>query len=235
MTEEAVLDALKERFQEDDDPVLFQFVKKRFSPFQILISTLISLKTRDEVTLEASLRLFALADSPEAMREQSLQEMEKALYPAGFYRVKAGRIHEISRILSEQYDGKVPSTREALLALPGVGRKTANLTLGLAFGIPAICVDTHVHRIANHLGWVQTETPDETEAALEKIIPPHRRIELNRLLVRLGQTLFKPRSSLSREELLKIIFEKNPGSPGSEPGHRSDRGRSKPERRRGTT
>ena len=136
---------------------------KMNTPYTVLISTLISLRTKDDVTLAASERLFSLADNPEKMLSLSDEEIEKAIYPAGFYKRKAQNIKEISKTLIEKYDGKVPSTQEELLALPGVGIKTANLTLNLGFNIDAICVDCHVHQIANRIGWIDTKTPEERD------------------------------------------------------------------------
>ena len=161
-------------------------------PFRVLISTLISLRTKDEVTLAASDRLFALADTPQAMVKIPLQTIEETIYPAGFYRVKARNILEVSRLLIENHSGLVPCEREQLLSLPGVGVKTANLTLNLGFGIEAICVDTHVHRISNRLGWIHTRTPEESEKALERIMPRRHWIPLNELLVTFGQQICKP-------------------------------------------
>ncbi len=164
------------------------------SPYRILISTVISLRTKDKVTLEASLRLFERAPDPAAMIKLSSGEIEKLIYPAGFYRRKAVQILEISRILINEHGGEVPKTVEQLVELPGVGRKTANLTLGLGYGIPALCVDTHVHRIANRLGWVNTKTPEKTETALTAILPEKFWIEINELLVIYGQTVCTPQS-----------------------------------------
>lgn len=161
-------------------------------PFRVLISTLISLRTKDDVTLAASRRLFALADTPRRMIELSAEEVELAIYPAGFYRTKAKNILTISQILLEKYDGQVPDSQEALIALPGVGIKTANLTLNLGFGIEAICVDCHVHQIANRLGWISTATPEQSEKELQKIMPRRFWIPLNELLVTYGQHICTP-------------------------------------------
>ena len=169
-------------------------VKK--DPFHILISTIISLRTKDEVTIAASKRLFQIADNPRTMSILPLETIEQAIFPAGFYRVKAKNIHTISSILIDQYQGAVPSDKAALLALPGVGVKTANLTLNLGFGIDAICVDTHVHRISNRLGWIGTNTPEASEKALENIMPQRFWIPLNELLVTFGQHICKPISPL---------------------------------------
>ncbi len=164
------------------------------TPFTILVSTVISLRTRDKVTLEASLRLFAQAQDPVSMAALDPADIEKLIYPAGFYKRKALQIKEISRILAEDYGSTVPKNVEELTALPGVGRKTANLTLGLGYGIPALCVDTHVHRVANRMGWVHTKTPEKTERALSAILPKKYWIEINELLVIFGQTVCTPQS-----------------------------------------
>lgn len=161
-------------------------------PFRVLVSTLISLRTKDDVTIAASRRLFALADTPQAMVGLSSEEIEKAIYPAGFYRTKAKNIQTISEILLEKYNGQVPDSQEALIALPGVGIKTANLTLNLGFGIEAICVDCHVHQIANRMGWIETATPEQSEKELQKIMPRRFWIPLNELLVTYGQHICTP-------------------------------------------
>lgn len=184
------------RTGESDLPAISTIAQENQDPFRVLISTLISLRTKDAVTMAASRRLFALADTPAIMLTLSPQTIEQAIYPAGFYRVKAKNILEISKILLESYAGEVPSQKEILLQLPGVGTKTANLTLNLGFGIDAICVDTHVHRISNRMGWVATKKPEETEIALEKIMPQHYWIPLNELLVSYGQQICKPVSPL---------------------------------------
>ena len=163
-------------------------------PFRVLISCLLSLRTKDLTTAQACKRLFAVADTPAKLRGLSVGRIQKLIYPVGFFRVKARAIREICGRLVEEYRGRVPATREELLDLKGVGRKTANLVLGLGFGIPAICVDTHVHRIANRLGWIRTRTPEETEYALEKIVPRGWWIALNTIMVTFGQNICLPLS-----------------------------------------
>lgn len=163
------------------------------TPWQILAATILSLRTRDEVTLAASRRLFALAPDPASIRSIEVSAVEVAIFPAGFYRTKARQLKEIALRLAE-WDDQVPQTRERLLALPGVGRKTANLVLNLAFGVEAICVDTHVHRIPNRLGWISTTTPEQSEAALEALWPRRHWIEANNLLVSFGQSTCTPLS-----------------------------------------
>jgi len=162
------------------------------TPFKILISTIISLRTRDEVTLTASRRFFEKAVTPEETLRLKPEEIEKLIYPCGFYRVKAENILKICAIIRDSHRGRVPDTPEELLALPGVGLKTANLVLSLGFGIPAICVDTHVHRIANRTGWINTAKPDESVKALEGVLPRKYWIPVNELLVLYGQQICTP-------------------------------------------
>ena len=164
------------------------------APFRILISTMISLRTKDEVTLPASLRLFKRADTPETMVKLSADEIEKLIYPAGFYKTKAQNILKTSRIIIKEFGGRVPGQREKLMSLPGVGLKTANLVLSLGFQIDAICVDTHVHRIANRLGWVETKSPDDTEKELSRVLPVKHWIPINELLIFFGQQICRPQS-----------------------------------------
>jgi endonuclease-3 len=162
----------------------------------VLISCIISLRTKDEVTAQASARLFERADTPLAMQGLSVDEIAGLIYPAGFYRNKAGQIREIARRLVAEFDGRVPDEIEELLGFKGVGRKTANLVLTLGFCKQGICVDTHVHRICNRWGYVTTRTPDETEMALRKKLPPEYWIEINDLLVAFGQNHCLPVSPL---------------------------------------
>lgn len=173
-------------------PSVSIIAEREHDPFRVLIATLISLRTKDEVTLAASQRLFALAGDPHTMACLSEQAIQEAIYPAGFYKTKAKNIRLISLRLIEQYEGKVPDTQHELLALPGVGIKTANLTLNLGYQIDAICVDCHVHQIANRLGWVHTKTPEQTELALQEVMPRRFWIPLNELLVRYGQLICTP-------------------------------------------
>lgn len=167
---------------------------ERPDPFKVLISTIISLRTRDEVTIASSHRLFSRASTPPEVGALGETTIEELIYPAGFYRVKAANIVAICSILREKHAGGVPDTIEELVALPGVGRKTANLVLGLGFGIPAICVDIHVHRISNRLGWIVTRTPDQTEKALAAIVPERFWIPMNEWLVGFGQQTCTPQS-----------------------------------------
>jgi endonuclease-3 len=165
-------------------------------PFRILVSCILSLRTKDEVTYPATERLFAIASGPEGMLNLRAAAIAQAIYPVGFYRTKAKQIRALSKILLTHHGGSVPDTIDELLLLPGVGRKTANLTVTLAFGKPGICVDTHVHRITNRLGWVATKTPDGTEAALRLVLPKRWWIPINETLVRHGQGVCKPISPI---------------------------------------
>ena len=178
-------------------PIVSEYaIKEGRNPFKALISTVLSLRTKDSTTSKATDRLFALADNPQDMMQLHVKQIEKAIYPVGFYITKAKRIPEICRILLERFDGKVPDEIDVLLTLPGVGRKTANLVLTQGYGKLGICVDTHVHRISNRLGYVKTKTPNETEFALRKKLPTEYWIPYNDYLVAWGQNICKPISPL---------------------------------------
>jgi endonuclease-3 len=164
------------------------------NPYHILIATILSLRTKDTLTAQVAPRLLALADTPQTMLRYSPEEIAQVIYPVGFYRTKAKSILAVSQKLLDDYNGQVPADLEALLQLPGVGRKTANLVLTAGFNQPGICVDTHVHRISNRWGYVHTKTPEETEFALRQKLPPEYWIEFNGLLVSLGQTICHPTS-----------------------------------------
>lgn len=161
-------------------------------PYLVLISCLLSLRTKDTVSWPASDRLFRLVRTPSGILKLPLSSIEKLIFPVGFYRRKAALLHSISQTLLDRFSGHVPSTRAELLSLKGVGLKTANLVLAQGFGISAICVDVHVHRISNRLGLVNTKTPEETEAALVRIVPQQYWIEFNSLLVKWGQNVCVP-------------------------------------------
>lgn len=163
-------------------------------PFRILIACLLSLRTKDETTGPVAERLFTLADTPHAMLRLSPRQIERAIYPVGFYRTKARVIRAVCRELIERFKGAVPADLDALLTLHGVGRKTANLVVTMGFGQPGVCVDTHVHRIVNRLGFVRTKTPEQTEWALRAKLPRRHWIELNDLLVTFGQNVCQPLS-----------------------------------------
>jgi len=187
-----IVNSLRNAAAKVDTPTVFDYSYRKSTPFQILVSTIISLRTKDSVTFASSERLFSKAPDPPLVLKLDTDEIEQLIYPAGFYRRKAQNIKQIAQILLDKHEGLVPKTLEDLLALPGVGRKTANLTLGLSYGIPALCVDTHVHRIPNRMGWIKTKTPEKTEFALVKILPKKYWIEINELLVVFGQTICTP-------------------------------------------
>jgi len=191
-----VIKLLKIAMRDLPDPSVTLVGKKYKSPFLVLISCLLSLRTRDETTLPASERLFARADTMQGMLKIPIPEIQKLIYPVGFYKTKALRIHDICSDLIERFGSNVPDELELLLTLKGVGRKTANLVLTEGFGKPGICVDTHVHRISNRLGYIKTKDPDATEFALRKKLPQKYWIEYNALLVTWGQNVCKPISPM---------------------------------------
>jgi endonuclease-3 len=172
----------------------FPMQKITKTPFKTLIATLLSQRARDDQTIKIAAELFSLADTPKKMVRLNVKRMHAILKPSGKYRQNAERIKKMSRILIKKYKSKVPNTEEELLSLPGVGRKTANILLVQTFGKNAIAVDTHVHRITNRLGWIRTETPVETEKALQNIIPKKYWKIVNRVFVRHGQTICTPQS-----------------------------------------
>jgi endonuclease-3 len=187
-----VIALIREAVKDLPDPSVTLVGKRWKSPYLVLISCLLSLRTKDSTTLPASIRLFRLADSPEAMVKLKVPEIECAIFPVGFYRTKARRIRDISRDLLERFNGRVPDTLDDLLTLKGVGRKTANLVLVEGFGKLGVCVDTHVHRISNRFGFVKTATPEGTEQSLREKLPKRFWKEYNALLVLWGQNVCRP-------------------------------------------
>lgn len=172
-----------------------EFVKLMDSfknPYLVLIACILSLRTNDKTTYPATLRMLELAKTPKKMKNVSQEELAKAIYPVGFYENKAKQIIELSKIIDEELNGQVPDEIEDLIKFKGVGRKTANLVLSLGFNKPAICVDVHVHRIFNRLGYIKTKTPEETEFALREKLPQKYWIDINTLLVTHGQNVCKP-------------------------------------------
>ena len=161
-------------------------------PYLVLIACILSLRTNDRTTYPATLRMLELAKTPQEMMRVEEDELAKAIYPVGFYKNKAGQIIELSRKIVEEYGGKVPDSIDELCKFRGVGRKTANLVMTLGFGVPAICVDVHVHRIFNRLGYIKTKNPEETEFALREKLPVQYSIPINTLLVTHGQNVCKP-------------------------------------------
>jgi len=191
-----VIKILKKELEVGTLPIVSHLAEDQRDPFVILISTLLSLRTKDEVTAVATERLFALASTPQEMLQISLSKIAKTIYPVGFYRVKARTIHHVSRELISRFNSKVPDDLDTLLSIKGVGRKTANLVVSLAYGKDGICVDTHVHRISNRLGYVKTKTPDETEFALRDKLPRCHWIIYNTIMVAFGRKTCKPVSPL---------------------------------------
>lgn len=190
---DAIVRILKKSIKPFVQPIVTQFSWTK-SPFKVLISCLLSLRTKDTTTAAASHRLFAVADTPEKLSKLSVGRIEKLIYPVGFYKTKAIRVRDISKVLISDYGSKVPDTIDELLKFHGVGRKTANLVVTLGYNKQGICVDTHVHRISNRLGYVKTKTPDETESALRLKLPKKHWIIYNDLLVTWGQNVCHPTS-----------------------------------------
>jgi len=202
-----VVKILKKELAVGEMPIVSHLAENQRDPFVILISTLLSLRTKDEVTAEATDRLFALASTPEEMLQVPQAKIAKTIYPVGFYRVKAKTIHSTCRELLDRFGSKVPDHLHDLLSIKGVGRKTANLVVTLAYGKDGICVDTHVHRISNRLGYVQTKTPDETEFALRARLPRRHWIIYNTLMVAFGRKTCKPISPLCSACPIKLYCD----------------------------
>jgi endonuclease-3 len=180
----------------NDLPAVSHIARKKRDPFKILISTVLSLRTKDEVTMVASKRLFAIASSPDMLARTPVRVIEKAIYPVGFYKTKARSIRGISKRLIQEFGGVVPDSIDELLGFKGVGRKTANLVITLGYGKQGICVDTHVHRVSNRVGLVETSTPEQTEFALMDVLFEKYWIGYNELVVSFGQKVCKPVSPL---------------------------------------
>ena len=185
-----IVQTLKEAHQPRSEFV--ELMEKFKNPYLVLIGCILSLRTNDRTTYPATLRMLELADTPEKMSKIKVEDLAKAIYPVGFYENKARQIVELSRQIVEDLDGKVPDEIEDLIKFNGVGRKTANLVLAKGFNKPAICVDVHVHRIFNRLGYVKTKTPEETEFALREKLPQKYWIDINTLIVTHGQNVCKP-------------------------------------------
>ena len=184
--------AVATRYRNWNPPIITFIANRGATPFEILVSTLLSLRTKDEVTSEAARRLLRKAHTPEQIIALGEEGLARLIYPVGFYPTKARRLIEISQIILKAHGGRVPDSIEALLELPGVGRKTANLVLIEGFKKDAICVDTHVHRISNRIGYVETTTPDQTEFALREKLPRKHWVRYNELLVAFGQVICRP-------------------------------------------
>ena len=174
-------------------PALTKISKQSRSPFKVLISCILSLRTKDEVTAEASKRLYALAETPEEMVKLATKQIAKAIYPVGFYKTKSKRIKEICRRLISEFNSRVPADFGMLLTFKGVGRKTASIVMIYAFGKSGyLAIDTHCNRIPNRLGWINTKTPEKTEVELKKILPKRYWKDFNNLFVQFGQNICKP-------------------------------------------
>lgn len=187
-----IVETLRREVRNLEVPIVTEISRKRRDPFDVLVSTILSLRTKDQVTREASRRLLAVAGTPAELVALPEEEISKLIFPVGFYRTKARTLRQLGRDLLDKYGGKVPDDLDELLKIKGVGRKTANLVVTLGFGKPGICVDTHVHRVSNRLGYVDTKTPEQTEAALRKKLPKEYWIEYNDLLVTWGQNICRP-------------------------------------------
>lgn len=203
-----IIPLLRQAVTRFTSPIVTEISQNTLDPFQILISTLLSLRTKDEVTREASRRLFQVAKNPRDILCMTQQELEILIYPVGFYRTKAKRIRDICRELVEKHNGQVPDDLDVLLSLKGVGRKTANLVLTMAYGKQGICVDTHVHRISNRIGYVSTKTPEETEMVLREKLPIQYWSEYNDLLVTYGQNICKPVSPFCSKCIIQRFCRK---------------------------
>ncbi len=189
-----IISTLREEVKEYDVPIVTLIAETDRDPYKVLISAMISARTKDEVTSKVSKKLYEEAPDLKRLSSLSKKEIENLIYPAGFYKTKARRIKKTAEILLKEHDGNIPEEIPELLELPGVGRKTANLVLTEAFNKEAVCVDTHVHRVSNRWGYVDTNTPKKTEFALRKKLPKKHWIEYNTVLVAFGQNTCTPRS-----------------------------------------
>ena len=189
----AVNSLLKQEFESNHAPIIELVAAQTEDPFHVLVGTILSARTKDACTAAACGRLFKVVNTPDDLRKVPLEELEKLIYPVGFYHDKARHLKELPDVLEEKFKGVLPNTVEELCELPGVGRKTANLVVALGFDLPAICVDVHVHRIMNRLGLIKTKSPLETEMTLRKILPIQYWKTWNSYLVSFGQTRCGPR------------------------------------------
>ena len=205
---EEAIKRLSDTYEKSKAPIISFMAAKGANEFTILIGTMLSARTRDSVTEKVLPGLFQKAPDASSMSKLETEEIAKLIYPVSFYKNKANSLKNTAQVLLEKFGGKVPQTMDGLLELPGVGRKTANLVLAEAFQVPAICVDTHVHRISNIWGIVQTKTPEETEMALMKILPKEDWIKFNPLLVSHGQTVCIPVSPICSQCVLNEICPK---------------------------
>ncbi len=189
---DSIITNLRQFLKDKQLPSVSEVAHRNREPFHILVSTMISLRTKDEVTTLASEKLLARAATPEELFRLKEEEIAGLIYPAGYYNTKAKNLKKTAGILIKEHHSRVPRSMDELLKLPGVGRKTANLVRNLGFGLDGVCVDTHVHRISNRLGWVRTETPKQTEKGLMSILPRRYWIPINEILVTFGQNVCAP-------------------------------------------
>ena len=203
-----MIERLQMLFSKDVPVVTKISQKEKSDPYLVLIGTLLSLRTKDEMTEKAMEKLTKKAKTPQELLRIPEDELQKLIYPVGFYRIKARTLRDVSGIIIDKYDGQVPDSIDELLTIKGVGRKTANLVITEGFGQPGICVDTHVHRISNRLGIVSTKNPHETEESLRKVLPKHYWIIYNALLVTFGKRVCKPISPLCSNCELSSICKK---------------------------
>lgn len=188
----AVMKTLKKRRSEFITPALTEIAEQTEDAFQVLISCILSLRTKDATTAKASARIFALADNSYSMAKLNTKTIEKAIYPVGFYITKAKRIRDICKKLIKEYSGEVPGDFDSLMKFKGVGRKTANIVMVYGFHKEGLPIDTHCHRIPNRLGWIKTKTPEKTEFALRELLPKKYWMDFNDIFVQFGQNICKP-------------------------------------------
>lgn len=199
-----VMDLLEEEYQRLPAPIVTVVAQTTGDPFKVLISCILSLRTKDQTTADATKRLFTLAQTPESMRKLAVKEIEKAIYPVGFYKTKARTIHNICERLVTEFNSIVPNDFDLLLTFGGVGRKTANLVLSEGYKNPfGLCIDTHCHRFPNRMGWIRTKTPEETEMRLRSQLPPKYWGVFNTYVVAYGQNICRPTSPLCSQCKLK--------------------------------
>lgn len=210
ITENEHIDEIVQRLKDAEQPRSdFVHLMDTFQdPYLVLISCILSLRTNDKTTYPATLRMLELGKTPEDFAKCDIKQLEKAIYPVGFYTNKARQIVELSKKLVDEYNSKVPESIEEMTKFNGVGRKTANLVMSRGFNKPAICVDVHVHRIFNRLGYVKTKTPEETEFALREKLPVKHWIDINTLLVTHGQNICKPIKPKCEECPIKNLCKK---------------------------
>lgn len=187
-----IISILEKEFGKWNVPVITLIAIQEKDPFKVLLSTILSLRTKDEITIEASKRLYKILPKPEKIEEISDADIQKAIFPVGFYKRKTTQIRKLCVRLSKEFNGEVPADLDILLTFEGVGRKTANLVLSEGFSIPAMCVDTHCHRIPNRWGYINTKTPNETEMVLRQVLPKKYWNRINTLLVAFGQSICRP-------------------------------------------